>query len=328
MKKLVSLLLVLALCLGLGTTALAADLVELNIAYMPNYASLWTVVTGIQNGYFEEEGLKVNLVEFADGPTIIAAMESGTIDMGYIGPGAHKLCINGRAQIFAMSHVGNADAVIASKKAGINTAADLKGKKVGYSSGTSSEMILKYALEDAGLAWSDIVAYEMDASALVTAMLSGSIDACACWSPSTATIIENSDGDAFSLCGNVDFADRSVSMASWIVLSGYYEKNAETVNKFTRGLYKAMDFASKEENIAQVAQWVADKCAISYDASYAQRGDGKWISSDELKALLADGTVENYYKVQQDAFITSGDVAAPVPVADYVLFDNMNKAGE
>ena len=326
MKKLLSVLLFLALCLTLGSVALAED--TLNIAYMPNYASLWTVVTGIQQGYFAEEGLDVNLVEFADGPTIIAAMESGTIDMGYIGPGAHKLCINGRAQVFAMSQVGNADAVIARKSAGIETIADLAGKKVGYSSGTSSEMILKYALEEAGLAWEDIEAYEMDASALVTAMLSGSIDACACWSPSTATIIDNSNGDAFSLCSNVDFADRSVSVASWIVLSGYYSENADVVTRFTRGLYKAMDFASQEENYSQVAQWVADQCATSYETAYAQRGDAEWLTSQELLALLGDGTMESYYKVQQDAFIASGDVAAEVPVSDYVLFDNMVAAGE
>jgi ABC-type nitrate/sulfonate/bicarbonate transport system substrate-binding protein len=32
-------------------------------------------------GYLAEEGITVNLVEFQDGPTIIAAMESGSIDM-------------------------------------------------------------------------------------------------------------------------------------------------------------------------------------------------------------------------------------------------------
>ncbi|MFQ8833792.1 MAG: ABC transporter substrate-binding protein [Ruthenibacterium lactatiformans] len=65
------------------------DPVTLNIAYMPNYSSLVEVVTADQMGYFEEQGITVNLVEFADGPTIIAAMENGSIDIGYIGSGAH-----------------------------------------------------------------------------------------------------------------------------------------------------------------------------------------------------------------------------------------------
>ena len=173
MKKLIAVLLALS-CMLIGAAAVAETL---NIAYMPNYGSLWSVETAINKGYFEEEGLTINLVEFADGPTIIAAMESGSIDMGYIGQGAHKLCINGRASIFALSHISNGDALIGGK--GIATVEDLKGKVVAYSSGTSSEDILKNSLDKAGMTMDDIKAMDMDASAIVTAMLSGGVDACA-----------------------------------------------------------------------------------------------------------------------------------------------------
>lgn len=142
----------------------ALDSVTLNIAYMPNYSSLVEVVTADQMGYFEEQGITVNLVEFADGPTIIAAMENGSIDIGYIGSGAHKLCINGRAKIFCFAHCGNGDAVMALKTHGIEKAEDLKGKVVGYASGTSSEAILNKTLASAGLTMDDITAMEMDAS--------------------------------------------------------------------------------------------------------------------------------------------------------------------
>ena len=321
MKKILALVMALAMLCAAGLAS--AETIDLNIAYMPNYASLWSVVTGVNQGYFAEEGLNVKLVEFADGPTIIAAMESGSIDMGYIGPGAHKLCINGRAMIFALSQIGDADHVLVSKKAGINTVQDLKGKKVGYSSGTSSEMILQYALEEAGMTMDDIQAYEMDASALVTAMMSGNIDACACWSPSTTTIINASNGDVFSLCSNKDFAHRTVTPASWIVLNGYYEKNADTVLKFTRALYKAMDFGSKPENFEQVAKWVAAQCGTDVEVAMSQTGDASWPSSAEIVQGAKDGTIESYYKVQQAAFIASGAVEKEVPVANYVLFNVM-----
>ena len=179
MKKLLSIVLALAL-LGLCGIAAAETL---NVAYMPNYGSLWAIETAIHQGYLAEEGLEVNLVEFADGPTIIAAMESGSIDIGYIGQGAHKLCINGRATIFALSHVSNGDALIGGK--GITTVEDLKGKKVAYSSGSSSEDILVNSLTKYGMTMDDIQAYDMDASAIVTAMLSGGVDACATWSPNS-----------------------------------------------------------------------------------------------------------------------------------------------
>ena len=183
--------------------------VTLHVAYMPNYGSLWSVLTAKEKGYFEEVGITVEMVEFADGPTIIAAMESGSIDVGYIGQGAHKLCINGQASIFALSHISNGDALIGGP--GITKVEDLAGKKVAYSSGSSSEDILVNSLNAAGMTMDDIEAVDMDASAIVTAMLSGGVDACATWSPNSLKILEEMS-DATKLTDNMTFKDTVVSL--------------------------------------------------------------------------------------------------------------------
>ena len=121
----------------------AVEPVTLNVAYMPNYGSLWSVENAIDQGYLEEEGITVNLVEFQDGPTIISAMESGSIDVGYIGQGAHKLCINGKATIFALSHISNGDALIGGE--GITSVEDLKGKRFACQpAGFEKEFIEEY----------------------------------------------------------------------------------------------------------------------------------------------------------------------------------------
>ena len=44
-----------------------AEPVTLNVAYMPNYGSLWSIENAIAQGYFEEEGITVNLTQFQDG---------------------------------------------------------------------------------------------------------------------------------------------------------------------------------------------------------------------------------------------------------------------
>lgn len=59
--------------------------VTVNVAYMPDYASLNGLISAIELGYFDDENIDVQLTEFSDGPTIIQAMESGSIDVGYIG---------------------------------------------------------------------------------------------------------------------------------------------------------------------------------------------------------------------------------------------------
>ena len=157
---------------------------------MPDYASLNGLISAIELGYFDDENIDVQLTEFSDGPTIIQAMESGSIDVGYIGQGAHKLCINGKADIFALAHVSNGDAVIGSKEKGTDTIEGLKGKTIAYSSGTSSEDILVNSLTSVGLTMDDIEAIDMDASGIVSAMLSGKVDAAATWSPNSLKILE------------------------------------------------------------------------------------------------------------------------------------------
>lgn len=303
----------------------AEEPITLNIAYMPNYGSLWSVTTAINKGYFEEAGITVSMKEFQDGPTIIAAMESGSIDMGYIGQGAHKLCIQGNAKIFALSHISNGDAVIGGPN--VKTLEDLKGKTVAYSSGTSSEDILKMGLEKAGLTMSDIKAMDMEASNIVTAMLSGGVDACATWSPNSLKILEELGADGTKLCDNLTFSDTSISLASWIVTPKYADENADKILRFTKALYQAMDYAA-DGNYDEVSEYVADQTKTDYDSVYNQRGDADWLTGKEVAAGAADGTIEAYYKLQQDNFIAAGAVEGEVPVSDYVMLDNMIEAGK
>lgn len=305
-------------------TEAKAEPITMNVAYMPNYGSLWSVMTAKEKGYFDEEGITVNLVEFADGPTIIAAMESGSIDVGYIGQGAHKLCVNGQAKIFALSHISNGDALIAGP--GITKVEDLKGKKVAYSSGTSSEDILVNSLTKADMTMDDITAVDMDASGIVTAMISGGVDACATWSPNSLKILEEVK-DSTKLCDNLTFSDTTVSLASWIATPKYAEANQDKILRFTKALFKAMDYAA-DDHYDEVAKYVSTQTATDYDSVYAQRGDADWLTGKEVSEGAADGTVENYYKIQQDNFINSGVVEKEVPVADYVMIDNMIEAGK
>lgn len=298
--------------------------VTLNVAYMPNYGSLWSIENAIAQGYLEEEGITVNLVEFQDGPTIIAAMESGSIDIGYIGQGAHKLCINGQADIFALSHISNGDAVIASE--GISSIEELKGKKVAYASGTSSEDILLNTLNKAGLTIDDIEAIDMDAPSIVTAMLSGSVDAAAAWSPSSLEILDQLEG-ATKLTDNLTFADQTVSLASWIALPDYADENKDVLVRFTRALFKAMDYAANDHQ-EETSELIAKQVAQDVDTVYDQRGDAEWLTGKEVVEGVADGTVEGYYELQKQNFIATGDVEGDPAVGDYVLFDVMTEAGD
>ena len=218
--------------------------------------------------------------------------------------------------------------MLALKSHGIATAADLKGKTVGYAPGTSSEAILDKTLEAAGLTRSDIVGMEMEASGIVSAMISGSLDACALWSPSTLAVTEQLGDDVIKLADNLTFSDQSASVSSWICMSKYAEEKEDVLLRFVRGLYKAKDFRADPANAEQISEWIAAKCGLDKDTVYAQRGDAEWLTSAELLDEINDGTIEALYKSQQNGFIASGAVEAEVPVSDYVMFDLMLEAAE
>ena len=298
--------------------------ITIKVGYMNNYGSLWSVLTAEQMGYMEEQGITLELSSFADGPTIISAMESGSIDIGYIGDGAHKLCAAGNAEIIALSHVSNGDAVIGGPN--VTSLEDLAGKTVAYSAGTSSEVILTNALNSVGLTMDDINAMNMDSSAIVTAMMTGDVDACALWSPESLTVLEQVEGTT-KLADNMTFSDTSISLASWIAMPDRVESERDMFVRFVTALFQGMDY-SADEHYDEVAQWVADLLAIDYDSAYNQRGDADWLTGKEVYDGVADGTVAGYYELQQEIMISSGNLESPVPVEDYVAFDIMTEAGD
>lgn len=305
-------------------TEIPTELEHIKVAYMPNYASLATIVAAEGTGAFEKYGFDVELVEFADGPTIISAMESGSIDYAYIGTGAHKLCIQGRADVICFAQLSNADAVIGNTDKGVNTVEDLKGKKVAYSSGTSSEEILKATLGKANLTLDDIEAVEMDASAITTAMVSEKVDACATWSPNTLTIYNELGDKAVELGANKDFTDTNVSVSSFIAMPDKVKNNRDQVIRFVEAMYAGSDF--RNTDFEQNCQYAADLTGLSIDSMTGSKLDADWVDAATIHELANNGEMLKYYEIQQKNFLESGAVEEEVPVENYVHFDIMNEA--
>ena len=330
MKKLIAMLLALVMVLSLAACGKTpapvepeTETVTLNVAYMANWGSLWAVATADAKGYFAEEGITINLTQFEDGPSEIAAMKQGSMDVAFIGPGAHKLCSKGEAQVFLMQHMGDGDCIIGLN--GIKTLEELKGKKVGYAAGTSSETILTTALASVGMTMEDIVAVSMDAPALTTAALSGQVDAIAAWSPMSLTILAQAE-NATDICSNVDFATMA-SPGSWVVNPDWAAKNADVIVRFNRAMFKAMDFASAattDDAVAQeVAEYVAKITGLDAETTIAQRYDGSWLNSAQVLEMIESGKLVEYYNNQQVNF---GDAAGPLKAEEFVLVDLMVNA--
>lgn len=309
---------------GTSEPAEEFETVDLRVAYMPNMGSNSLLSTALNMGYFEEMGLNVSLVEFQGGPQEIAAMASGDIEISQIGHGAHALCIEGQAKIFHMDCTSLADAVVGNKDKGVNSIEDLKGKTIAVSAGTSAEIILNLALQSAGLTQDDVKLVEMDANGMVSAMVSGGVDACATWSPSTITIANALGDKAVTLATNNDYVDQVTFPSSFITTEKYAQEHLDVLVRFSRALLKAQDY--RAENIEEVAKWVAKQCKADEQTMLDCVGEGNWLTGEFIANGLKDGTVKTYYENQQKVFIDSGRITESVPVEDYVMFDIMQQA--
>ena len=293
------------------------------VAYMPNLGSAGSLFVGIDQGYFEEVGLTVEVYEFQGGPAEIAAMASGDIDISQIGHGAHALCIEGQAVIFQMDHTTSlSDVVVGNKSHGINTAADLKGKTVAVQAGTSSEIILQQALAKAGLTVDDIKTVEMTVDGMTTAMITGQVDAAAAWSPNTITLQDALGDNYVNLGGNADFLDSAIFPSSYITSKEYAEKNRDVLVRFAQALNKAHDY--RLANQEYMAKLLSKELDAPEDTMIRALGEADWETITKDCGNM--DAIKTVYETQQKIFINNGRIPEAVPVENYVLFDVMKDA--
>ncbi len=142
----------------------------------------------LEKGFFAEEGLKVDLIKLAPG-TAFEAVTAGQVEAGFgllaslVQPLSNGLPI----KVTSGLHTG-CDKVLAPKGSGINTLADLKGKRIGVPSMSSSPIIFaKRALADAGVGVSqqkqEVEFVVFSNSELPLALQKGAIDAIAANDP-------------------------------------------------------------------------------------------------------------------------------------------------
>ena len=147
-------------------------------------------------GLFAKNGLAdVQIVNFAEDKDINAALASGQLDaaniathtaMGMVAAGLP-------VKIVLLLDVSmTADAIIAGK--GITSIADLKGKQVAFEEGTTSDILLKYALDKAGMSVADIQPVPMPASDAGGALIAGRVPVAVTYEPYlTAAMAQDKD---------------------------------------------------------------------------------------------------------------------------------------
>jgi NitT/TauT family transport system substrate-binding protein len=137
-----------------------------------------------EKGIFEKNGLNAELVNFVEDKEVNAAFASGQMDAANLATHtAIKLYSAGLdLKIVLLEDASyQADAVIAPDA--LASIADLKGKKVAYEEGTTSDLLINYALSQNGLSLADITPVFMPASDAGATLLAGQVDVAVTYEP-------------------------------------------------------------------------------------------------------------------------------------------------
>lgn len=219
------------------------------VFYAPQYAA-------ISQGFFEEEGLDVELILTPGADKVTAAVLSGDVEIGFSGSEACIYVYNAGEKdylkTFAQLTQKDGSFLVSRQKYDNFTLDDLKGKSViGGRQGGMPEMTFEWALRQNNIdPVNDLnINTSIAFAAMSGAFIGGQGDFVTLFEPNALQIEKQGLGYVVASIGELGGV---VPYTSYSARSSYLEKNPEIIEKFTRAIQKGLDYVhnSSDEEVA------------------------------------------------------------------------------
>src|SRR5215831_3148640 len=147
----------LALVLSAAVPTSAAELTPFKIGISAPVVTIFPVWMGEAGGFYEKEGLKVDVINMEGGTRGLQALLSGEIQGMHVGLAPAVLANKQGADLRLVNSTCNAIPITMFTKAGVGMS-DLKGKTFGISTfGSETDVAISILLKELGLARSDVI---------------------------------------------------------------------------------------------------------------------------------------------------------------------------
>jgi taurine transport system substrate-binding protein len=253
-----------AAVLALGTTTAWAQK-TVTFAYQ-DMMNPWRWVQ--QSGEVEKEtGVKINFRQFGGGGDVIRAMASGDVQLGEIGSTGIATAISQGMDVelfWILEDIASAEALVARNGSGINSIADLKGKKIATPFVSTSHFQLLYAMQKAGIKPSDAQILNMRPPEVAAAWGRGDIDATFIWDPVLTNVKKN--GKVLTTSGDI-CKQGACTFDGLIVTRKFAKENPEFMVALVKAVAKAdadyranaKTWTGDQAKVAAVAKWSGGK---------------------------------------------------------------------
>ena len=225
-----------------------------SVFYSPQYVA-------IAGGYFEEEGLKIDLTTGQGADNVMTAVLSNQVDIGFAGPEASIYVYNeGKedyAQVFAQLTKTDGSFLVSSENIENFEWTDLKGKTVipGRKGGVPY-MTLLYVLKKNGidpqkdLVLDDSIDFDLMASAFST----GKADFVTLFEPTASQIELSGKGHIVAAVGE---EAGEIPYTAYFAKKSYINKNSDIIQKFTNAIYKGQQYVQTHTS-QEIAELIKD----------------------------------------------------------------------
>lgn len=266
MKKLVS-----ALIIGLLVTTLTAcgtssstsggTAEDVTIGYFPNLDHAAAIV-GKELGMFQDElgEIEANFKHFPNGNDFMDALDTGAIDIGYVGPGpAINYFLGGGDVVILGSAANGATLIVAREGSGIESLEDFGGKSFctpgnGCTHNVQLEIMLKELGLESNRVGGTVVHQSRVAPASMIGMFEqGQIDAAAAPEPWGTYLVEEHGAKVIAEWDQV-FLGETLPSVVVVTSKKFLKENPEIVDSFLRGHKNSVEFANenKEETLTAI----------------------------------------------------------------------------
>ena len=329
MKKIITLLLIAAIAV-IGCFCFAAcqkeksdDVIRVNeVTHSVFYAPLYVA---INKGYFEENGLKIELTNGGGSDKSMTALISGNADIALLGPET-SVYVNAQGSANTAKIIGQLTQKDGSFLIGRNEEknfkwSDLRGKEViGGRRGGMPAMCLEYAIYQNGLIdGTDVfINYDVQFDLITAAFESGVGDYCTMFEPAASQY--RSEGKGY-IVSSVGAEVGNVAYTCFMATEKYISGNGDKVLLFMKSIVKAMDFCNEASN-KEIAQAVAPSFATT-DVSLLEKAIESYRSIDAW-AKKAYMTEESFSHLQ-NVLLRAGTIKEKVAYSEVVCNDVLDE---
>ncbi len=221
-----------------GLTKVKINEVTHSVFYAPMYVA-------DSLGYFEEEGIKIELTNGGGANNVMAAVLSGDADIGFCGPEAALYVMLGGTNdvptVFGQLTQRDGSFLVSRNNEPDFQWSDLKGKEIlaGRRGGVPA-MTFEYILKENGFTESDInINYDVEFNLMTGAFEAGTADYCTMFEPTASEYQAAGKG---YIVASVGEAGGEIPYTSYIAKRSWIKKHEDTVNGFLRAMLKAVEY--------------------------------------------------------------------------------------